>query len=450
MFYFSNSLRRRCAAVPAFASFFLALPPSAAAQTPKTPLTPSSQSLNASAAQAPISLRAALDAAWALHPSSKSSGHRRAELDARARATQSFISGPLSVGLAHRTDALSGDAGLREVEVEIALPLWSPAVRRATQGQVSADGAALAWQQRTEQLKLAGEVREAAAQVALARAERDGAARKHLEATQLAQDVERRVQAGDSPRVDALQARASAQQAQGALAASDAVLQRAQGQWRALTGQTQAASLDEPLTPAAHKLAASVDTGPGVQTAPTLRVAPIDHPALQAAQAQVHSARARLALTEADRRDPMELGLGVTRERAAAGANLETSLRFALRIPLGRDSRNAPKLAVARAELDAVQALADAVARQTEADVAAAHADLDAAHSQEALATQRATLLTQMQALVAKSHRLGESDLPTRMRADNEKLDADLSLVRARIALQRAISQLNQSLGTLP
>ena len=55
-----------------------------------------------------------------------------------------------------------------------------------------------------------------------------------------------------------------------------------------------------------------------------------------------------------------------------------------------------------------------------------------------------------MQALVAKSYQLGESDLPTRMRADNEKLDADLSLARARIELQRAISQLNQSFGTLP
>ena len=124
---------------------------------------------------------------------------------------------------------------------------------------------------------------------------------------------------------------------------------------------------------------------------------------------------------------------------------MDTSVRFALRIPLGGDSRNAAKLAAALAELDTAQAQADAVARQTEADVAAAHAGLDAARSQEAFAAQRATL-----ALVAKSYQLGESDLPTRMRADNEKLDADLSLARARIELQRAISQLNQSFGTLP
>lgn len=436
---------------PGLASLFLALPPLAVAQTNPAPTSYSGTASASNSLNTAISLRAALDAAWALHPASRAAGHRADELEARARAAQAFGSGPASVGLAHRTDVLSGDAGQREYEAEVSVPLWNPGVRRATQVQVTADGFAVTWQQRAERLKLAGEIREAAAQVALARAERDSAAQKNREATQLAQDVERRVQAGDSARVDALQARASAQQAQGHLAASDATLLRALGQWRALTGQTQAASLDENLAPdATQKSAATVEAIQLAQAAAAVQRAQSEHPAVQAAQAQVYSAQARLALSEADRRDPMELGLGVTRERAAVGANLETSVRLALRIPLGGDSRNAAKIAAARGELETAQAQADAVLRKTEADIAAARVDLDAAYRQEALAAQRATLSMDMQALVAKSHRLGESDLPTRMRADNEKLDADLSLVRARIALQRAISQVNQSLGLLP
>ena len=439
MSLFSNSLRRSCTVAPALASLFLALPPAAVAQTNIAPIP---QSGAVSALSTPTTLRAALEAAWALHPVSRASGNRTAELEARARAAQSLTSGPASVGLAHRTDAWSGDSGLREVEAEIEVPLWNLGVRRATQNQVTAAATALAWQQKMAQLKLAGEVRESAAQVALARAERDSAARKHLESTQLAEDIERRVKVGDLARVDAMQARASAQLAQGLLAQGEAVLQRAVGQWRALTGQNQVASLEEALP------GAFVQNSAG--TAIDLQAVLSDHPALQAAQAEMQSARVRLKLTEADRRDPLALGLGVTRERAAAGANLETSVRFALRIPLGGDSRNAPKLATARAELDAAQAQADAVVRQTEADIAAAQADLEAARRQEALAAQRATLSSQMQSLVVKSHRLGESDLPTRMRADNEKFDAELSLARARIELQRAVSQLNQSLGYLP
>jgi outer membrane protein, heavy metal efflux system len=439
LFLISNSLRHRFAAVLALASVFLALPPPVGAQTNIAPIP---QSGSVSASSAPTTLRAALETAWELHPSSRASINRAAEMDARARAAQSFTSGASSVGLAHRTDALSGDGGLREVEAEVEVPLWDPGVRRATQNQVTADMSALAWQQRAERLKLAGEVREAAAQVALARAERASSARKQLEAMQLADDIERRVKVGDLARVDAMQARANAQQAQAQLAQSDAVLLRALGQWRALTGQTQAANLVESVTTAIAQNQAG--------TMLNLQAVQSEHPTFQAAQAQVQTALARLALTEADRRDPMALGLGVTRERAATGANLETSVRLALRIPLGGDSRNAPKLAAARAELDAAQAQADAVVRQLEADIAAAQADLEAARQQEALAAQRATLSTQMQALVVKSHRLGESDLPTRLRADNEKFDADLSLARARIALQRAMSLLNQSLGTLP
>ncbi|MBC7618054.1 MAG: TolC family protein [Candidatus Saccharibacteria bacterium] len=419
--------------MPTLAVLLLAIPPLAFAQADSTPIY---QPSKVSASLAPITLRAALDAAWALHPVSRASANRGAELSARARAAQSFTSGPPSISLAHRTDALSGNAGLREVEAEMQVPLWNPGMRRATQNLVAADVNALALQHNAERLKLAGEVRAAAAQIALARAERDAAARKHLEASQLADDVERRVKAGDLARVDSLQSRASAQQAQGQLAVQDAALVRALSQWRAMTGQTQVVELQESILGAAAQNTAANPS--------------VEHPALLAAQAQVQSAHARLALTESDRRDPMELGLGVTRERAAAGANLETSLRFALRIPLGGDSRNAPKLAAARAELDAAQAQADAVVRQLDVDLAAASAGLDAAISQEALAVQRAELSGQMQALVAKSHRLGESDLPTRMRADNEKLDADLSLARARIELQRAMSQLNQSLGTFP
>lgn len=431
----SSSLRRSCAVVPVLASVFLAFPLLAAAQTNLSSTSPPGSVSAPTSLAAPFTLRAALDAAWALHPSFRASVNHSSELEARARAAQSFTSGPAVVGVAHRTDAISGDAGLREIEAEIEVPLWNPGVRRATQNQVAADASAFVFQQDAERLRLAGELREAVAQVALARAERDAAARKRLEADQLADDVERRVKAGDSARVDALQARASAQQAQGQLALQEAALLRAVVRWRALTGQSQVADLESQLLSAA----AQPTTDPLAA-----------HPALQAAQAQVRSAQARLALTEADRRDPMELGLGITRERAAAGANPETSLRVALRIPLGGDIRNATKLAAARAELDAAQAQADAVVRQLDAEVAAARAGLDAALCQENRAAQRATLSMQMQALVAKSHRLGESDLPTRMRADNEKFDADLSLARARIELQHAISQLNQSLGYLP
>lgn len=385
--------------------------------------------LTAHAQTEPPTLREALDAAWALSPASRAASHRLDELQARERAAQSLLSAPPNASLAHRTDRLNTNGGLREYEAEIALPLWNPGVRAATQRQAGAERAAFTPQQDLTRLKLAGELRELAAQAAQARAEREVAARKRDEASQLAGDVDRRVRAGEVARVDSLQAQGVMRQAEAVLAQTDAAINRVESQWRSLTGLPRVALLDEP---------------------PASTNSSDEHPALRAAQAHLRSAQAKLALTDADRRDAMSVGVGLTRERSAAGAAGETTLRVALNIPFGGTNRNAPRLAAARAELETAQAEADAAVRQTDAERVAAGAALEAARRGEAFAAQRASLAAQAQALIAKSHQLGEADLPTRLRADNEKFDADLALARSRIDVQRAIAQQNQAFGLLP
>jgi cobalt-zinc-cadmium efflux system outer membrane protein len=377
------------------------------------------------------SLREALDAAWALSPAARSTHSRRAELEARERAASSWINGSPSALLAQRSDRFNNNGGFREYEAELELPIWSPGVRGAAQRELAAQRLGFEPQQGAARLRLAAEVREAAASLALARTERDLAARKHSEALALAQDVARRVKAGDSARVDGLQAQSLVQQAGSTREQAEVALARLQNQWLALTGLAAAPSLDEALPsgkPVLHP----------------------DHPAIQAAQTRVQAAQAKLELSETDKRDPMAIGVGVTRERATFGAAGETSLRLALKIPFGTDNRNAPRIAAARADLDAAQAEFDAAQRRIQGELASATAELDAARRTQASMAERARLGQEVQELVAKAYRLGESDLPTRLRADSEKFEADLSLARARVGLQRAISQLNQALGLLP
>lgn len=385
----------------------------------------------AAAATGSTSLREALDAAWALSTAARSADSRRAQLQARERAASSWINGSPSALLAQRSDRFNNNSGMREYEAELELPIWSPGVRGATQRELAAQRLGFEPQQLVARLKLAAEVREAAANLAVARTERDLAERKHSEALVLAQDVERRVKAGDVARVDSLQAQSQVAQAASGREQAQQALSRLQNQWLALTGLAAVPSLEEPM-PSAN---------PAIG---------LDHPAIQAAQTRVQAAQAALELSETDKRDPMAVGVGVTRERSAFGAAGETSLRLALKIPFGTDSRNAPRIAAARAELDAAQAEADAVQRQTRGELVSATAELEAARRTQASMAERARLSTEVQGLVAKSYRLGESDLPTRLRADSEKFEADLSLARARVGMQRAISQLNQALGLLP
>lgn len=425
---FLSSFRPRCTRTWVLLGLSLCAATAALGQTAPTPAPPASPSSS-------TSLRQALDAAWALGLASRTTPARLAELQARARATQSLTAGSASVTLAHRTDQLTANGGLREYEAELAWPLWNASVRASTQRQIAAEQTALERQTALARLKLAGELRELAAGLMLARLERDIAARKHAETTQLAQDVQRRVKAGDLARVDGLMAQASMQQTDMALAQADSGLLKLQTQWRLLTGLT---SVPVVLETAEAAL-------PIADRAPS-----DDHPALQAAQALLATAQAKLVLAQTDQRDPMELGLGITQERSAFGAGADTTLRFALRIPLGGEHRNAPRVAAARADLDAAQAEADAATRQVQADTAIASVALATARRNEALAAVRARLSSEVHALITRSYQLGEGDWPTRLRAENDKFDADLSVARARIDVQRAASQLNQALGLLP
>ena len=78
------------------------------------------------------------------------------------------------------------------------------------------------------------------------------------------------------------------------------------------------------------------------------------------------------------------------------------------------------------------------------------------AHAPTRLATQlaaaerRAQLARESRGFFDKSFRLGETDLPTRLRIEAEAADAERQAARARIELAAAISAWRQALGLLP
>ena len=422
MFNFSHSKNSAYSRSAIFTTLWLAcLASSALAQTPNQPPT----------------LRQALDAAWEISSQSRSLDNRRSELAAKEKAAGSWIFGEPVAALAQRTDRLNKNDGFRELEAEIELPLWNRGVRAATQADVAAQRLGFDGQFALSKLKLAGELRALAASAASAQVELDLNKRKLLEANALTQDLMRRVKAGENARVDALQTQVLVQQAQAAMAQAEGQLARVQSHWRSLTGLATVAPLEENLAPIATNEFISAPVS-------------ADHPALRQSQAQLSGAQAKLALVNADKRDPMSVGVGIARERGSFAASNETTLRVALRIPLGGDNRNAPRQAAARAELDASQADLDAVQRQLLAEVAAANAELLAARTVQIAASERVRLSTEVQTLITKSWRLGDSDLPTRLRADNEQFEASLSLARAAIDVQRAIANLNQAHGVFP
>ena len=80
----------------------------------------------------------------------------------------------------------------------------------------------------------------------------------------------------------------------------------------------------------------------------------------------------------------------------------------------------------------------------------AAKARADGARLQLAAADRRAQLARESRGFFDKSFRMGETDLPTRLRIEAEAAEADRQAARARIELAAAISAWRQALGLLP
>jgi cobalt-zinc-cadmium efflux system outer membrane protein len=135
-----------------------------------------------------------------------------------------------------------------------------------------------------------------------------------------------------------------------------------------------------------------------------------------------------------------ELRVGVSRERAELGERYARALVLGVRIPLGTHRRSDSKIATAAAEqLEAETQLALEQER-IEADIKAAWDRIAALQGAVVAAERRSRLAAESRGFFEKSFRLGESDLPTRLRVELEATDAR----------RQATSQLRQSLGLLP
>jgi cobalt-zinc-cadmium efflux system outer membrane protein len=380
----------------------------------------------------PVSLAQAVEAAWQrATESTEAEGQVR-----RARADLVVASAPWAappaLEIAHRDDRLLTDAGARETDLGVAVPLWLPGQRGARLAAARAGDEAVLASRDAARLRVAGLVREAVWNVTLQRADVALAQAQASALEALAADVDRRVAAGDLAHSDALAARADTAASSAALTQARARLQVSLTRWHALTGLAVVPDAD----PTADR---SFPTGPGE-----------DHPLLQSARRNVELARKRLDAVNASRRAPPELLARVRTEVSSRADASRNSIGIGLRIPFATDDRNAPLLAAATADLDVAVAGEQLLRRQLEADVQASLAEAEAAERQIAAQQMRARLLRERAALLDRSFRAGETSLPEMLRVLSSAAQADAALERQRAEAGLAHARLQHALGIQP
>lgn len=393
-------------------------------------------------------LRQAYEAAWQRQPEARAAQARADAVRARAEQADGWLADAPAIEISGRSDRYNRDAGTREYELGLTLPLWRPGERSRAQALAAAEADSLAGTLTQSRLQLAASVREAWWALQRARLDRELADARIAHAKTLAADVARRVQAGELARADGHQAASALAAARSEQAAAVLAEAEAAQLLQALTGLPPAASQEarpEALPPAGTPVPESATSEDGATPQ-----ADTAHPLLNALSTEAERARRQQALAASQGSGPPELTLSTTHERDAYGERYADSLTLALRIPFGAGGASRARVAEASAERIAAETRLEAERQRLRADIALARARVDAQARRLDAAAERDRLAAETRSFYDKAFRLGETDLPTRLRIELDAVEAERAHARARIDAAEAVSRLRQALGLLP
>jgi outer membrane protein, heavy metal efflux system len=401
------------------------------------------QSLSASL---PASLSQAFAAAWARQPAAAALFEQRSAVAARRAAADAWTPVAPAIEVGGRSDRFNRDRGANEMELGLAIPLWLPGERRDSQAFAEAETGSLEGRVAALQWQLAGELRAAWWDWQLANEEFLAAEGALASSARLRDDVARRFAAGDLARTDLYQA-------EGALAGIRAEWIDAQSRRDAtasrlllLTGKTSPGQ--GPATPMTVPQEKRGEPDPGAEQQPGEWLA--RHPALVTLNARAEVARQTQALARTRSRANPELMLATRRERGTSGEAMEQSWSLALRIPFSSEARHRAAIAEAGAGRVEAEIEAERERERLTQGVRLALAQLAAARQRLQANEERARLARETDLAFDKAFRLGESDLPTRLRIAQETFAAERAAQRARIQQAAALSAYRQALGLLP
>lgn len=374
-------------------------------------------------------LTPAFEAACERTPDIAALAARRPEFEARAGAADALLPGGPWATLVHRTDALTNDRKTREYEAEFGIPLWLRGERGASLAAALSGGERLEAEIAAKRLEVAKRVRDAYWMVAEAREKVAVAGRRRATAETLAQNQRGQAQAGQAQLLDSKLAEADLKDSEAALAGLRSELNQAVIAFRTLTGTAAPASFKER------------DVG---------SAAPASHPRVVLRRVAIQKATADENLVHTIDRERPELAGFVNNNRDTFAEPVITSLGVRLKIPFSYDAVNQPKRAAAAAEVVAAREELSLAEREVGGETEQARARLDGARQQLKALDARSSELGTVVQLIQQSQQAGQIVFSDLIRSRLQLFEADLARASARVAVERARSDLNQALGLEP
>jgi outer membrane protein, heavy metal efflux system len=392
---------------------------------------------NAQVAPQPASLVSFYEAAWLKQPEAIALAAKLLELNALKKANQSWTQQAPTVDFATRTDRVLKNQGSRDYGIGISAPLWLSGESKGTQAVIESQVDQASAKVSAAKLRTAAVVRNLYWAWQRAKSEFDVASDKLLSAQAIATDVMRREKAGDLAKSDSNQASGVVALAQGAVAETAGNLAQAYQRLVAFSDNAPTMTATS-LTP--EPLPANAND--------TLNMA--QHPLLLDLKAQAATAKALVELAKLQKRGNPEVSVSTARERSVFGDSYQHTIGLGLRIPIGSNPRYEAKVAVASTLAIETEGALGLETSRINAEIKAAEQRVLANQKVRVAAEKRVALARETRGFFEKSFRLGETDLPTRLRIELELAEAERQLARNTVEQATAISDLRQAYGLLP
>ncbi|HEY0635384.1 MAG TPA: TolC family protein, partial [Gammaproteobacteria bacterium] len=243
--------------------------------------------------------------------------------------------------------------------------------------------------------------------------------------------VGKRVAAGDLAKSDLLLAQDETLSKQDEFYLADAERLHTQKRYLMLTGLSEyPASFSEPLSE---------------QT-----VIDDSHPLLAETRARMEQAQAELRRAEQSSSDNTQLIVGARRSRDAYSSDNVDSLGIGVRIPIGTNSHNGPRITAASRAFAENQARYLRAKRELELALHEALHNLETLREQLKLASEQNTLSQESLRMARVAFRTGEIELAQLLRIQSRAFNAERNLALRKLAVEQAVARYNQAIGVTP
>ena len=341
------------------------------------------------------------------------------------------LAGDPTFNLKYETDAIGSDLGYREWEGGVELPLWSPGQSREYKREAGRTMSVADATLNARRLEVAGKVRDRLWMLALARGELEQAQSALQIAQGLADDVKRRVDAGELPRSDLLLADKDVLTRTDAVAQAENRVAQAEGVFRNFTG------LESALIPQWEPI-------------PANRELPENHPQLVLVDAKVELASAHRDRVEGERHSGPNVWLGGKTFKEQSGAGYDSAVGIEVSIPFGSVAHAAPALAKAGAALTEAQVEREHSHHQLAEALYIATLEYERTTEAQQRAQRRQELAEASLDISRRAFELGEIDLVRLLQVQADAIDARHDQQIRQLDVGQAIARLNQSLGVIP